>query len=112
MARPYPKRATIPPEKRFWSKVSFGFGPDACWTWKGGMTATGYGLFMVAKSSPLIYAHRYVMRLLGVESEATHHRCGNHGCVNPAHLEAMTDSEHKRHHASLKPRDALGNFVG
>src|SRR5262245_21396859 len=102
-----------PTEKRFWAKVSFGHGPDACWLWKGATTPPGYGVFRLSKKPNIVvYAHRYLLRLLGHEGEVTHHLCGNKDCVNPAHVVALPNFLHMSHHARTRSRDALGRFSG
>jgi len=105
--------AKTPPtiSERFWAKVAFGFGPNACWTWKAGTTLAGYGVFQISKRPHVLtYAHRYVLALVGREGEVTHHLCSNTLCVNPAHLEPKTHADHMRQHALLRQRDALGRF--
>lgn len=81
---------------RFWAKVQKTPG-DGCWTWIGGKTPAGYGCFWRGHSSR--GAHRISYELLvGPIAKGLHldHLCRNHGCVNPAHLEPVTNAENCR----------------
>jgi hypothetical protein len=75
-------------EERFWPKVD-AFGD--CWEWTRSKNKGGYGQFRFKGRSYL--AHKYAYESLvgpipdGLELD---HRCRNHGCVNPDHLEAVT----------------------
>ena len=78
---------TIPPEVRFWPKVSVG-DANECWPWNGGNNGRGYGVFGRTWRK-MQYAHRFAW-------EVTHgpvpdglcvcHHCDNPPCCNPAHL--------------------------
>lgn len=75
----------------FWSKVSVtGF----CWDWTGYHDRAGYGQL---KRDGIGYrAHRYAYELLiGIIEPGLvlDHLCRNHRCVNPDHLEPVTDRE-------------------
>lgn len=89
-----------PLEERFWEKVEKR-GPDECWEW-GGTVADGYGRFREGGfgSSP-VRAHRVAYKLLVgpiPEGLVLDHLCENRGCVNPAHLEPVTNRENLRRH--------------
>jgi hypothetical protein len=79
--------------ERFWDKVSRGAAGE-CWEWGASMWANGYGRFAVGHYQLL--AHRIAYELVcgpvpdGLELD---HTCRNRGCVNPAHLEAVTHRE-------------------
>jgi hypothetical protein len=104
---PYKKE---PESDRFWRKVSFGHGPNACWLWKGALEKNNHGVFRLSgKTTGLIYAHRYVLGLLGRDDEDTHHTCHNEECVNPDHLVGMTHSEHRKLHARIRREVNLGS---
>lgn len=79
-------------QERFWKKVVKG-GPDDCWLWTAAKTSNGYGLFTNADSR-LVVAHRWLYeQLYGPlpPLSVVHHRCHNRACVNPAHLETLTN---------------------
>lgn len=94
-----------PPRERFWALVRVG-SPSACWPWQGSTKAHGYGTFCLEwwddsgkRHRGSITAHRFayqdthgtVPRELVVD-----HLCNRPACCNPAHLEAVTQSENLR----------------
>lgn len=91
--RPRAQRLWGTPEERFWPKVDKSGGPDACWPWNAGLSPEGYGVFtwVKGKSGP---AHRFAWMLAhGVpfpDGLVTDHLCRNRACVNPSHIEAVT----------------------
>lgn len=97
-------------EERFWSKVDRSGGPQACWPWLGTLERSGYGQFFDPNHEPrLAKAHRYAYELLvgpvpgGLDLDhACHTRdeqcnlksaCPHRRCVNPAHLEPVSERE-------------------
>lgn len=76
-------------EERFWAKVVRDPETD-CWLWTAS-TDNGYGRFWVA--GRLVLAHRFAYELLvgpipeGLELD---HLCRVRHCVNPAHMEPVT----------------------
>lgn len=75
---------------RFWSKVRV--SDSGCWEWTGAQQGGGYGAFGVA-STPRP-AHRIAYSaLVGPISEGLvlDHLCRVRLCVNPAHLEPVTN---------------------
>ena len=68
-----------------------------CWVWLGGHNSEGYS--QVQWEGRPLGAHRVIYEALygpvpeGLEID---HLCRNPGCVNPAHLEAVTHSENIR----------------
>jgi hypothetical protein len=95
-----PSRIRLPlgasTEERFWAKVE---KTDACWLWTGSRNGRGYGLLNVATGASPVRAHRFSYELLvgtipaGLQLD---HLCGVKACVNPAHLEPVTNEENSR----------------
>lgn len=76
---------------------------NGCWLWKG--QSQRYGASTVGPSQHKAKVHRYVYGLLvgPIDDELIlHHHCETPGCCNPAHLEPMTQGDHRRLHAALK----------
>lgn len=77
---------------RFWSKVD---RSGECWLWKGHVAGKGYGYFNVVRGI-VARAHRLAYEIehgaIG-EGLVIDHLCRNRLCVNPAHLEAVTNRE-------------------
>lgn len=82
--------------ERFWSKVDKR-GPEECWNWVAGKTA-GYGGFHPSKEVTEL-AHRWSYREANGEIDpdlVLDHLCRNRACVNPAHLEPVSNIENLR----------------
>ena len=93
-----------PREERFWEKVE---KTDGCWRWLGA-TTKGYGQFWDNKRSPA-KAHRVAYEMcVGPIPEGLHidHLCCNPICVNPEHLEPVTNRENVQRGFRRRPRRA------
>jgi HNH endonuclease len=68
---------------------------DSCWLWTGGKTLRNYGVFCV-RAWRIWAAHRYAYFIFNGpldENLVLDHRCMNTLCVNPRHLEQVTQQE-------------------
>lgn len=87
---------------RFWSKVDTTAGILGCWLWTAYVGPHGYGQLSVGRERFL--AHRYVYeRVVGPIPEGMHldHVCRTRHCVNPGHLEVVTNAENTRRGKAL-----------
>lgn len=77
---------------RFWSKVKPAPYTE-CWEWTASRTSTGYGQFAIAGMPRK--AHRVAYELMVTEiPDGLHldHLCRNPLCVNPWHLDPVTNA--------------------
>ncbi len=91
-------RATLPTHKpipqfeefqksAFWERVEIDMvDTDACFPWKGGRTAKGYGKFRAFRAHRVAYTLARGPIPDGLDLD---HLCRNRLCCNPAHLEAV-----------------------
>lgn len=79
-------------EERFWSRVEV-HQPSACWEWTGSRSGSGYGSFSLGARHGSFPAHRvaYAILLGRIDpNESLDHLCRNPSCVNPDHLESVS----------------------
>lgn len=72
---------------RFWAKVD---KTDTCWLWTGAKTPDGYGNFWDGTAQ--VRAHRFSFGTVP-PGLVLDHLCRTPACVNPSHLEAVTQRE-------------------
>jgi HNH endonuclease len=68
-----------------------------CWRWTGARVGKkAYGKMWVGKRNRLVHRVAYEVFRDGKEirGRQIHHICGNQWCVNPWHMEALTQAEH------------------
>lgn len=81
-----------PEHERLYAKIE----PEpmsGCWLWTGAATARGYGMFCLNGKS--MHAHRAVYLVERgpiADGLVLDHLCRNHSCVNPDHLEPVTQA--------------------
>lgn len=95
-----PDHALLTFDQRFWSKVDLVTGPKVegmpsrCWIWTGARNHAGYGHMGVDGRNQ--GAHRVSYELnVGPIPDGLHidHLCCTPACVNPLHLEPVTNQE-------------------
>lgn len=78
--------------ERFWSKVE---KTDTCWNWTGASIRGGYGMLLWRERRRL--AHRISYEIAHgdpvPDGLTVDHLCRNPRCVNPDHLEVVTNRE-------------------
>lgn len=95
----YKSIPTLTPSQlnRFWSKVDTSSGPDGCWLWQAAISSVGYGVVgLGGRANGLFLAHRVSFTIeCGQIPEGLQidHICKVRKCVNPAHLESVTQRE-------------------
>lgn len=88
-------------ESRFWAKVDVGH-PLGCWGWTAAKDK-GYGRFRIGSQTDgtrtMVAAHRWSYEQLIDEipdGMTLDHLCRNPPCVNPDHLEVVSQAENTR----------------
>lgn len=81
-------------EPRLWDRIEE--TDTGCWEWIGPRNVLGYGrVYMRAFTGKVgVYAHRLIYELLVAnipDGLAIDHLCRNTSCVNPEHLDPVTD---------------------
>lgn len=87
-----PLNATIADLERFTRKTLR--SDNGCWAWTACTNNNGYGSFMFRGKT--YSAHSFIYQVLNrtlTKGEVVDHGCNNPNCVNPKHLEAMTQRD-------------------
>lgn len=83
-------------EERLWGRVT---KTSTCWLWTGNVTRQGYGRVQPGDGRPTMGVHRLAYELLVgpiPEGLVLDHLCRVPRCVNPSHLEPVTNAENLR----------------
>lgn len=86
-----------PLEERFWNKVDKGSDPNGCWLWMGIRINSGYGRIMSEGRHQLVHRVSYQLAVGSIPPDMViDHLCRNRLCVNPQHLEPVTQHENNQ----------------
>lgn len=94
------------PEDRFWSKVQT---TPTCWIWHGTIASNGYG--KMGMGGRVQYAHRlawYFTHGLLERELVVDHKCHNKRCVNPDHLQLVTESQNMQNRSGAAANSKSG----
>lgn len=81
-------------EDRFWSNVDVPAQPSCCWEWIGERNHKGYGRVSINASRFVVHRVAYSLLIEPVpEDMQIDHLCRTRYCVNPDHLQPVTNRE-------------------
>lgn len=85
-----------------------------CWNWLGATIRGGYGFVWNKEIKKCVVAHRYFFERFKKkipDGMVLDHLCRNSKCVNPDHLEIVTNAENLRRAKSIKVGWELSNRI-
>jgi len=92
------------PGARYKRLVQMGETANDCWVWLGNINKqTGYG--HKQWHGKTLSAHRWIWEIFFgqiPDDRVINHKCRNRGCVNPHHLEVVSQAANCRHGAGTK----------
>ena len=93
--------------ERFWEKVE-PCPTSGCWHWTAAKDQDGYGMFRWDGGARRAHRVSYT-ELVGPIPEGLQidHLCRNRGCVNPAHLEPVTNRENVLRGENFSAKNAV-----
>lgn len=101
-------QSATPVDRRVWDFIE---KTDSCWLWTGHTTQDGYGRIRHGAASPTPEATHIVHRLVYEqlvgpipEGMVLDHICRVRNCVNPKHLEPVTNAENLRRTTAQRDR--------
>ena len=100
---------SITPIERFLSKLII--KESGCWEWIGGRSGAGYGELRTGGNR--IKAHRFSYEWFkgkipdGLQID---HLCRNHKCVNPDHLEVVTNRDNTIRGIGITAKNAIATY--
>ena len=103
LTRPHPLSSTL--LKRLMEKVEV--APSGCWLWTGPTNVAGYARTGLGGRGRSILAHRLVYEetVGAIPLPTIDHLCRTRRCVNPEHLEPVTQKENILRGIGFAPRN-------
>jgi len=97
----------VPLEERFWEKVDKN-GLNGCWIWTWSLN-NGYGRIKIKGKTRRAHVVSWELHngRKVKDGYILHHKCKHENCVNPMHLQEMTEAEHNKHHSKLTKQQVL-----
>jgi len=87
----------------------FAIKRNGCWGWSGTLSSEGYARFSLDNVS--YYGHRVSYELHSGPIPAglfIDHKCHNRGCVNPAHLQTVTNKQNHENRPGPQANNTSG----